>query len=462
MNIRRLIIGIVVLAVVGIGGYFAYSQFFAPAEEETAESETVDVNEVSVETNLDTVAAEGQIVPLNDTQLSFTLGGKIESILVEEGAEVAIGDALVQLDTTDQELALEQAEAAVTQAEANLQTAEAGMLSAHAGLQAAEVQLSASEAQLALLESGATAEQIALSEASVAVAEAGVNQAAGSRDASLESASTAQIRAAEAQLAAAQAQYDATIRQFQGITQDPDADDVDREQAQLQINAAQANLNSAQAALDKLRAGATTAQQVAANSGVASAANQVEAAQANLALLLVGTREEQIAVAEAGILQAQNAVTEAEIRVAVAETAVTQAQAAIGEAQAGRDAAQKALEDQTLISPFAGIVASIPVKEGEVVASGFPVVTLADFSEWQIETTDLTELSVVAIARDFPVEINIDAFPGETLTGKVVDIASVSDVVRGDVTYVTTIALDDDKDLPLRWGMTAFVTVDTK
>jgi hypothetical protein len=79
-----------------------------------------------------------------------------------------------------------------------------------------------------------------------------------------------------------------------------------------------------------------------------------------------------------------------------------------------------------------------------------------------VETTDLSEADVVNIARDFPVEITLDAFPGETITGHVIDIASNSNLIRGDVTYVTTIALDDDKGLPLRWGMTTFVMIDTE
>ena len=57
--------------------------------------------------------------------------------------------------------------------------------------------------------------------------------------------------------------------------------------------------------------------------------------------------------------------------------------------------------------------------------------------------------------------MSIDAFPGEMLTGTITDIASASDVVRGDVTYKVTIDLGDNPDLPLRWGMTAFMTVDT-
>jgi len=92
---------------------------------------------------------------------------------------------------------------------------------------------------------------------------------------------------------------------------------------------------------------------------------------------------------------------------------------------------------------------------------GVPVLTLADLSGWQIETTDLTELSVVTIANGFEVEVTIDAFPGETFTGVVSDISSVSDVVRGDVTYVVTVELGDDVEVPLRWGMTAFITIDS-
>jgi len=100
------------------------------------------------------------------------------------------------------------------------------------------------------------------------------------------------------------------------------------------------------------------------------------------------------------------------------------------------------------------------VELGQVVSPGVAVLTLADLSGWLVETTDLTELDVVAVAAGLPATVKIDAIPNETLTGKVTDIAAVSSLNRGDVTYSVTIALDEASDLPLRWGMTAFVTVD--
>ncbi|MCA9927976.1 MAG: efflux RND transporter periplasmic adaptor subunit [Anaerolineales bacterium] len=459
MNWKRLGIGIVILAVLGGAGFWGYTQFLAPDAEEPAEA--VDVNAVSVDTGVDLVAAEGVVLPLADANLSFQTGGQLVEVLVEEGDDVDAGTPLLKLDSIDQEIAVTQAQAAVTQAQANIETAESGLLAAQTGLEAAQIGVTSAQAQLALTQAGPTAAQIALSEKSVAAADAVITQAAGSRDAAVEEASSAEVSAAQAQLQAAQAQYDAALKSYQPILQSDKPDDDVREQAQLQLNAALANLQSAQANLDEVLAGAKAGERTAAAAGVQVAVNQRDAAQAQLDLLLTGAKPEQIAIAEAGVTQAEAAVTEAELRLASAETAVEQANAALTEAEAALAAAQSALEKRTLTAPFAGTVASIPVKVGQVVSPGVPVLMMADMTGWQIETTDLTELSVVTIEKGFDVDVTIDAFPGETFSGQVTDISSVSDLVRGDVTYVVTVALDNNVDAPLRWGMTAFITIDS-
>lgn len=459
MNWKRLGIGAIVVAVLGGAGFWGYTQFFAPDAEETAE--VTDVDTLSVDTSIDLVAAEGVVLPLANTQLSFQTGGQLVEVLVEEGDLVAAGAPLLKLDSIDQEIAVSQAEVALTQAQANIKTAEAGLMAAETGLEVARIGVSSAEAQLALTKAGPTEAQIALSEKSVAAAEASITQAAGSRDATLEDASSSAVSAAQAQLQSAQAQYDEAIRTYQPILQNDKSDEDLAEQAALQINAATANLQAAQLNLDEVLAGATSGERTAAYAGVQVAANQRNAAQAQFDLVLAGAKPEQIAIAEASVVQAEAGVTEAELRVSSAETAVSQAQSALVEAEAAVAAAQSGLEKRTLTAPTAGTVASVPVKEGQVMSPGVPVLTLADMSGWQIETTDLTELSVVTIAKGFEVEVTIDAFPGETFTGVVSDISSVSDVVRGDVTYVVTVDLGDNVDVPLRWGMTAFITIDS-
>ncbi|MCB9445009.1 MAG: efflux RND transporter periplasmic adaptor subunit [Ardenticatenaceae bacterium] len=459
MNVKRLLIGLGVIVVLGVGGFFAYRQFFAPepaVEEPTAVNvDTVDT--VSVDTGVGIVSAEGQIVPLRDAMLTFQGAGQVAEILVSAGDTVEAGAPLVRLDATDQEIALQQAQAGLAQAQANLGTAQAGVNQAQTAVTAAQVGVSAAEANLAQVKAEASPEQIAVSQASVAIAAANVSQASGNQSVTMEGATDAQIQAAQAQLRAAQAAQK-PLQDALGQIGDEESDA--RDILQLQYNASVAQVQAAQAALNELQAGATDAERQAAFSAVSAAVAQRDAAEAQLNLLLAGAKPEQITVAEAGVEQAQAAVAEAELGLKQAETAVTQAEAGVEQAQAAVDVAQEALDQMTLTAPFAGTVGSVMVELGELAAPGLPVVALADFSGWQIKTTNLNELDVVAVENGLPVEITVDALPGETLKGTVAEIADVSALVQGDVTYVVTIDLEPRPDLPLRWGMTVFVNID--
>ena len=462
MNWKRMMLGVGIVLLVGGGIYFAYTQFFAPeAEPETPSvAEEGDGSGSVTNISLGVVSAEGNIVPLRDALLSFQTGGEVVEVIAEKGAVVETGDPILRLDSADQEIALVQAQAAFEIARASKQTAEAGLLAAQTGEQAADVGLQAAQVVLALVMAEPTQAEIVLSESAVALAQAGVGQASAGQGVVLQGASDSQIQAAEAQLHAAEAQLLPVRNALDALMREESNDEDAVARAQLNFNAAVANVNAAQAAVDEALSGATSGQRLSAFGNVSSAAAQRDAAQAQLDQLLAGSREEAITVAEASVAQADSAVAEAALAVVQAETAVTQADAGIAQAVAAVDSAQDALSRMTLTAPFDGVVADIQPALGEVVGSGVPVVTYGDFGGWLVKTTDLTELDVVDLKVGDPVEIQIDAVPGEVLMGTVSNIATTSQLTRGDVTYEVTIALDDLKDLPLRWGMTVFVDVD--
>lgn len=472
MNWQRLLIGVAVAVALIAGGVFTYRQFFAPDATATTPdpaptAETVaQVNTIAIDTGVDTVSAEGQIVPLRQTLLAFTGTGILTEVLVPEGQDVVAGQPIIRLDTADQELALTQAESQLAQAEANLTAAQAGMRAAQTGVEAADLGVQAAEIELALVTVDPTPEEIALRESNVALANARISQASAAQQLVLEGATDSRIRAAEADLRAAEAQLvPAQLRLDQIRRQEnPDADTL--AQAERDYNAAVTAVDAARVAYEELQAGATTAQQQAAGSGIAAATAQRDAAQAELDLLLAGSQTEQVAIAQSGVAQAQAALAEARARVTQAEAAVTQAEADISRSKAAVLAAQTALNERTLTAPFDGTVADIALELGEVVNPGVPIVTLADFSGWLVETTDLTENDVVAVASGYPATIRVDALPDVVLTGRVGDgrtdgIAPVSQELRGDVTYKVTIRLDDAPEVPLRWGMTVFATIET-
>lgn len=443
---------------------------------------TADVAPISNEP--DAAFAEGRLAPQRQATLAFEMGGTVQELLVEEGDTVPSGAPLLRLDSADQEIALQQARAAVAQARANVEAAQAALVTARQGLAAARLGVDMAQAQLDLVQEEPSPERVALAESAVQAASAGVSQAAGQREVTLET-NSAEIASAEARLAAAEANLFAVRIANQPIVQDPDAGEDEREQAAYRLNAAASAVEAIQAELAQLRAGATEAEARAASSAVAEAAYQRDAAQAQLDLLQVGARPEEVAVVEAGVRRAQQTVTEAEANVLLAESAVQQAQAQLQTAQADEAAADDALERRTLRASLDGTVATLHIKEGEVVSAGRPAVTLGDWKRWTVKTTDLSELNVGQFEPGLSVEVTVDAFPDQVLRGEVLDVARVAQTsssgaaaadisqsaqmftaeVSGgstsgdDVTYEITVMLEDTDDLPLRWGMTTFVTL---
>ena len=422
------------------------------------------------QTGIDVVSAEGVVEPLFYVGLAFQTGGEVTEILVEEGDQVQAGDVLIKLDAADLEIALQQARARLASAQAGLVAAQKQVELAQAGVDSAQGAVEAAEANLALTKAGPQPEEIAAAEANLAAAEAGVQQAASQRNAALDVTSDADIFEAEANVAKATARVRALEEGYQDILDAcftlPDGSEVCplygpvEESTRQQLDVARQNLAAAQAALDVLRQGPTAAQRQAAQGGVALAIAQRDAAQAQLDLLLAGVTPEQIAIAEAGVEKARAGLAVAESEVAQAEAAVVQAEAAVQQAEANVASAEADLERTILRATFAGEVSRIHTSVGQLVQPGMAVATLADFSEWLVQTTDLTELDVPLVAVGTPVEVKLDALPDETLTGTVTAVALTPSLSRGDIVYKTTIQLDNPDDLPLRWGMTAFVDIE--
>ncbi len=465
MTWKRGLIGALVIVLLLAGGVLVYRQFFIqPVAEESAVAATAipagaTATDRQGTTGEGAVSAEGQLVPLRHAALAFAAPGVVTAIVAAEGESVAAGQPLVRLDDADQQLALQRAQAALAQARANLAAAEAGQHAAGAAVGSAALSVEAAEVELALAQAEPRAEEIALAEASVALAEARVGQATAAQAAVLAGAADSRVRAAEAELRAAEARAIAPRLRLEEERNREEQDADALAQAERDYNAALVGIEAARVALAEVAGGATAPQRQAVAGGVAAATAQRDAAAAERDLLLAGGRTEQVAIAEAGLSGARAALAEAEAQLQSADSAAQQATAQEAAAEAAVAAAQTALDDRTLTAPFAGTVADVTVAVGEVAAAGVPAAVVADFSGWQVETTDLTELDVAAVAVGAPAAARADALPEIALSGAVNDIAAVAREVRGDTTYRVTIRLDDVAEAPLRWGMTVFIAI---
>jgi RND family efflux transporter MFP subunit len=133
------------------------------------------------------------------------------------------------------------------------------------------------------------------------------------------------------------------------------------------------------------------------------------------------------------------------------------ADARLVQAQAALESTRAILAQGNLLAPFDGTVVSINVVPGEYVAAGQRVIVLANLSDLQVETTDLSELNVNYVQIDQPATVFIEALNKE-LPGKVSAISPISDTIGGDVVFKVTVNLDEQPD-GLLWGMSADVDI---
>ena len=345
------------------------------------------------------VLAEGRLTPQKYVNLSFTSGGMVEALLVEEGQQVEAGQVIAHLDQRQQlAAAVDGAQLELIQAEQALQDLNdnAAVYSADANQKVAAQRDAVRDAEryLANLQSLAEQTDIDKARANVVILKDRLDEAqedyAPYQNKPENNVTRAQLLS---KLADARNHYDDAVRLLNNL--EGSTSEIDMAIAEANLSLAQASLQLAEDEYEKVKDGP-----------------------------------------DPDLLEA------AEARLKAAETSL--------------EAARANLTNRELSAPFAGTVARSNLKVGEQVLPGQTAVVLADFSGWIVETDDLTENEVTSIFIDQAANITFDALPELEFAGKVQSISDLNTDRSGDVTYTTKVRLQES-DPRLRWGMTALV-----
>ena len=176
--------------------------------------------------------------------------------------------------------------------------------------------------------------------------------------------------------------------------------------------------------------------------------------QANSYLNYTDTQMQQLKLR---ISQAIISVELTKVREESALLALNSARTQMRASQAALESAAHNLTHNDLVAPWDGTVANLTLTLDEYVQPGQSIGTLADFSDWKIETDNLTEIEVPEVSVGQDVSISPDALTELKLNGTVTSISKLFKEKRGDVTYTVTVDLKEN-DPRLRWGMTMVVT----
>lgn len=150
---------------------------------------------------------------------------------------------------------------------------------------------------------------------------------------------------------------------------------------------------------------------------------------------------------------------------------------AVRAAEAQLTLAQINLNHARVTAPVSGWIANLDVRPGALVSPNAPLFSLVEDGDWWIDA-NFKETDLERLRPGQPVNIDIDMYPGVTLTGTLQSLGAGAGAVfsllppqnaSGNWVKVTQrfpvrIAIDtrpDDPDLQLRVGASTTVTVDT-
>jgi HlyD family secretion protein len=262
-----------------------------------------------------------------------------------------------------------------------------------AAVEQAKAAVGTAKANLADLIAGARKEEIEQAKANVATAKSNwENLASGAR--------TQEIDAAKAALATAVANFvqaNKDWERMQKLYADGAISTQERDAAKTTYDIALSQKNAVNAQLDLLLAGSRPQQ-------IESAKNQYASAQKQLDLLLAGSRPETIVAARARLKQA--------------EATLQQLQAQF--------------EYTIITSPLSGVVLTKNMEPGELANIGSPLVTIANLDDVWLRVY-VPEPDIGKIKLGQPATVTVDSYPNQPFQGKVTEIASQAEFTPKNV-----------------------------
>jgi len=167
-------------------------------------------------------------------------------------------------------------------------------------------------------------------------------------------------------------------------------------------------------------------------------------------------------------LTSSAALEKAQSDFAVAQAQVEGAGGQLLQAQATLASAQKDLSKCSIVSPMDGKVIELLKKLGERVAGGEfredIVMTVADLSRMEVEV-EVGERDVVLIHEKDPVEIEVDAYPGQKIPGTVKEIGAAgvtrNQWTEAEVTNFRVVVTVGETEKVIRPQMSATVGIRT-
>lgn len=443
---RTVLIVAVIIVVTAFSG-FIWLQNGNGAEELLAVQADSFIQEVSV---------SGKVVAVDDVDLGFIQGGRVEAVYAIVGDRVGRGRVLAELQNDDARALVLQRRAALSTEQANLQsllegTREEELAVSRAAVTSAEVTLS--QATQSLLE--AIQDAFRAGDNAVRVQ---VDQFISNPRNSPQLSFNTSNSSAEVATETKRFEIESVLNEWESdvftltITDDLDA----------VLITAKANLNQVS---DLLIVASAAVSQGVSTGSVTSAVLETYASDVATARSAISTAITALTSAETAQKSAVASLDSAQKSLTLLEAGATASSVAAQEAKVEAARAQvldaEAKLNKTFIAaPFDGVLTKVEAEAGETVAANQLVVSLISDDVFQIESF-VPEINIALLKVDDVARVTLDAYGENTFFPAVVSALDPAETIRDGVsTYRAVLEFTEDDDR-VKAGMTANVVITT-
>ena len=264
-------------------------------------------------------------------------------------------------------------------------------------------------------------------------------------DALKEPATATEIASAEATLAKAKQSYE---------TAKAKPIEWQKAQAEAALETARKTLQDAQAAYDAV-SWRPNISMLPQSFTLQSATEAYEKALDTYRIAMAAVSDADIKSAAVTLAQAQEAY--GTLLAGPSEDDLLSAEAEVTQAQLTLDSAKRSLQSATLTAPFDGTITSLSIIVGQSVTQSTAAMTLVDLKHLETQAS-IPEVDIISIQEGQNVELTLDAYADETLTGKVSRVALIGTVTQGVVNYPVVVSIDPTTTT-VKPGMTASISI---
>lgn len=417
------------------------------------------------------ISASGQVSSSRQLDVKPQVSGTITYVAVKTGDKVAKGQLLAQVDPSD-------AQKALRDAQNNLETAKLTLEKLQrpaSGLTLAQAQNAVSNAQDSLAKAYVDSESdivdtfLAIPD-SMAVLQDIVIGTAASRGsqwnidyyknatAQYDSRALSYRDDAYTTYVAAKAAYDKAFADYKAMGASPDNATIEKMTSETndmlnEISAAQKSSNSFIQFYEDIVSSHNQSPSSVADTALTTLASQISTTNSKLSALTADTAS--IKSTMQSLREKQLSLTDLtdgpdSLDVRSDELAIQQKQDAVTDAQS-------TLAKYYIRAPFAGTVASVSAYVGDTAGS---TAIMSIITPQQIATLSLNEVDAAKVATGNKATLTFDAIEGLSLTGTVAQVSAVGAVSQGVVSYTVEIAFDS-QDVRIKPGMTVNAAIQT-